>query len=45
MAVRWFIGGKVDHIPATIFTGYPKLTAVYEAVRDNSVVKSWYATG
>lgn len=19
MAVRWFIGGKVDHIPATIF--------------------------
>jgi len=45
MAVRWFIGGKVDHIPATIFTGYPRLTAVYEAVRDNSVVKSWYATG
>src|SRR5690242_5557235 len=44
MAVRWFIGGKVDHIPATIFTGHPRLTAVYEAVRDNSVVKSWYAT-
>ena len=27
MAVRWFIGGKVDHIPATIFAGYSKLTA------------------
>ena len=26
MAVRWFIGGKVDHIPATIFAGYSKLT-------------------
>jgi glutathione S-transferase len=43
MAVRWFIGGKVDHIPATIFAGYPRLTAVYEAVRDHDGVKSWYA--
>jgi prostaglandin-H2 D-isomerase / glutathione transferase len=43
MAVRWFIGGKVDHIPATIFAGYPKLIAVYEAVRDHPGVKSWYA--
>ncbi len=43
MAVRWFIGGKVDHIPATIFAGHPKLIAVYEAVRDHSGVKSWYA--
>ncbi len=43
MAVRWFIGGKVDHIPATIFAGYPKLMAVYDAVRDHPGVKSWYA--
>lgn len=43
MAVRWFIGGKVDHIPATIFAGYPKLIAVYEGVRDHPGVKSWYA--
>jgi len=43
MAVRWFIGGKVDHIPATIFAAYPKLTGVYEAVRDYPAVKSWYA--
>jgi hypothetical protein len=27
MAVRWFIGGKVNHIPSTIFAGYPKLMA------------------
>ena len=45
MAVRWFIGGKVDHIPATIFAGYPRLMRVHDAVRDHAVVKSWYAKG
>jgi glutathione S-transferase len=43
MAVRWFVGGKVDHIPATIFAGYPKLMRVHDAVRDHPGVKSWYA--
>ena len=43
MAVRWFIGGKVDHIPATIFAGYPRLIAVHDAVRDHPGVKAWYA--
>jgi len=43
MAVRWFIGGKVDHIPATIFADYPKLMAVHDAVREHAGVKSWYA--
>jgi glutathione S-transferase len=43
MAVRWFSGGKVDHIPATIFADYPKLTGVHDAVRDHPGVKSWYA--
>ena len=43
MAVRWFSGGKVDHIPATIFAGYPRLIAVHDAVRDHPGVKSWYA--
>jgi glutathione S-transferase len=42
MAVRWFIGGKVDHIPATIFDGYPKLSRVHDAVRDHAGVKAWY---
>jgi prostaglandin-H2 D-isomerase / glutathione transferase len=45
MAVRWFIGGKVDHIPATIFAGFPKLMRVHDAVRDHAGVKSWYAKG
>lgn len=43
MAVRWFIGGKVDHIPATIFESYPKLVRVHDAVRDHAGVKSWYS--
>jgi len=42
MIVRWFIGGKVDHIPATVFDGHPKLLRVYEAVRDHDGVKAWY---
>lgn len=42
-AVRWLSGGKVDHIPATIFAGYPKLTGVHDAVRDHPDVKAWYA--
>ena len=43
MAVRWFIGGKVDHIPATVFADYPKLIGVHDAVRDHPKVKAWYA--
>jgi glutathione S-transferase len=43
MAVRWFIGGKVDHIPATIFADYPKLMRVHDAVRDHPGVQAWYA--
>jgi glutathione S-transferase len=43
MIVRWIAGGKVDHIPATMFTGYPKLTRVHDAVRDDPRVKAWYA--
>ncbi len=43
MTVRWFAGGKVDHIPATIFAGCPKLIGVHDAVRDLAAVKSWYA--
>jgi glutathione S-transferase len=43
MAVRWFLGGKVDYIPATIFSAFPKLMAVHDAVRDHPRVKSWYA--
>lgn len=42
-AVQWLGSGMVDHVPATIFAGHPKLTGVYEAVRDHPGVRSWYA--
>jgi glutathione S-transferase len=43
MAYRWFAGGKVDHVPATLFASYPKLVRLHDAVRDDARVKSWYA--
>lgn len=43
VAVRWLSGGKVDHVPATIFAGLPKLMRVHDAVRDDPRIKSWYA--
>jgi prostaglandin-H2 D-isomerase / glutathione transferase len=43
MAVRWFAGGVVDYIPATIFSVYPKLMRVHDAVRDDVRIKAWYA--
>jgi glutathione S-transferase len=45
IAVRWFAGGKVDHIPATIFSGFPKLVRIHDAVRDDPRVKAWNARG
>ena len=43
MTVRWFAGGNVDHIPATVFSAFPKLTRIHEAVRDDARIKAWYA--
>jgi glutathione S-transferase len=43
MAVRWFLGGKVDHISKDIFAPFPKLMRVHDAVRDDARVKAWYA--
>jgi glutathione S-transferase len=45
VAVRWFAGGKVDYVPATVFAAYPKLNRVHDAVRDHARVKDWYAKG
>ena len=43
MAYRWFVGGRVDHIPATIFAGFPKLVRLYDAVLDHAGIKAWHA--
>ncbi len=43
MVVRWFATGTVDHIPPTVFDGFPKLKALYQAVGAHEQVKAWYA--
>jgi glutathione S-transferase len=43
MVVRWFATGKVDHVPSTIFSAFPHLTRVHDAVRDDPRVKAWNA--
>jgi glutathione S-transferase len=43
MGVRWFASGALDHIPATIFSSYPKLMRLHDAVRDDARIKAWYA--
>jgi glutathione S-transferase len=43
MAVRWFNGGRVDYIPATIFDDFPKLNRIHDAVRDHPGIKEWNA--
>jgi glutathione S-transferase len=43
MVVRWFNGGAVDHIPATIFDACPRLVRLHDAVRDHPGIRSWYA--
>jgi prostaglandin-H2 D-isomerase / glutathione transferase len=45
MIVRWFATGTVDHIPATVFDPFPKLTGVYKAVGEDARVKAWFARG
>lgn len=41
--VRWFRSGVLDHIPATVLEGYPKLNRVHDVVADHARVKDWYA--
>lgn len=41
--VRWVKSGALDHIPATTFDAFPKLTRVHDAVRDYPAVVAWYA--
>jgi glutathione S-transferase len=43
MIVRWLSSGRLDHVPATIWSAHPKLNRVHDAVRDHAGIKSWYA--
>lgn len=44
IAVRWFASGGVDFVPPTVFAAFPKLTRLYEAVRDDARIKAWTST-
>ncbi len=39
---KWLKSGALDHIPATILDGYPKLNRVCSAVAADPRVKAWY---
>lgn len=43
MIVKWFNGGRVDHIPADIFAPFPRLTRVHDAVAAHPTTVAWYA--
>ena len=43
MTVRWFRGGALDHIPATVLSSSPKLNRVCDAVAEHPRVKDWSA--
>lgn len=43
VALSPFLKGVIDHIPASTFTGYPKLMKLVEAVKDHPKVVAWYA--
>lgn len=42
-AVHWLDSGVVEHIPTSIFSAFPRLNRVHDAVRDHDGVKAWYA--
>lgn len=43
VVTRWVKSGTLDHMPASLFDAYPRLTRLHDAVRDHAGVKAWYA--
>jgi glutathione S-transferase len=41
--VGWLSGGVLDHVPRDVLSPYPKLTGVFQAVREYPRVAEWYA--
>ncbi|MCA9717581.1 MAG: glutathione S-transferase family protein [Myxococcales bacterium] len=41
--LNWFVSGTLDHVPADVFRGFPRLMGVFEAVRRHPRVVAWYA--
>jgi len=43
VACRWLCGNVIDHVPADVFDGFPKLLTLCDAVKAHPAVVSWYA--
>lgn len=43
--LRAFMAGVYDHIPASVFDGYPKIPAFYAAVDAHPAVRGWFERG
>ena len=42
VTLRWLRSGVLDHIPADLLNGFPKLLRVVDAVGEHPRVKDWY---
>lgn len=43
VAMTPFLKGSIDHIPADVFKGFPKLLRHYEAVKTHPKIVAWYS--
>ena len=43
--LRAFLSGTYDHIPASVFEGWPKIGALYAAVDAHPAVRGWFDRG
>jgi glutathione S-transferase len=41
IGIRWFTSGALDHVPTTVFDGFPKIMRTFAAVRDDARVQAW----
>lgn len=43
IVLNWFKKGVLDHVPTDVFASFPKLEALFEAVKQHPKVVAWYA--
>ncbi|MHB8417755.1 MAG: glutathione S-transferase [Myxococcales bacterium] len=43
VAMGPFVKGAIEHVPADVLQGFPKLLALHEAVKSHPKVVAWYA--
>lgn len=43
VVIGWFKKGVLDHVPVDVLDGFPKLTRVYENMKQQPKIVEWYA--